>query len=97
MLYKGKYGFLNVMNKDYVNFGDFVRKEIGSCQEYSRYVDGAIEGYDNLGKGLRFEGNTNSYHSLKIHKNDAGEFVKRVKDNIKKRLEENKNDCIRTK
>ncbi len=67
-------------DQDYVNFGDVSRKHLGiQCQYGSRYVDGVILGYPNLGEGLRFEGNTNLYHSLLIHEDDIEEFVARVK------------------
>ena len=65
---------------EYVDFGDVSRGELGlQCQYGSRYVDGKIERWPNLGEGLRFKGNTNNYHSLKIHKDDVDEFVHRVK------------------
>lgn len=62
----------------YVDFGDISRSRLqNQCQYGSRYVDGRIEGYPNLGEGLRFLGNTNDYHSLKIHSADVQEFVER--------------------
>ena len=65
----------------YVNFGDVSRKRLGlQCQHGSRYVDGAIDGWENLGKGLRFKGKASDYHSLKIHKDDVEEFVRRYKE-----------------
>jgi len=68
-------------DKDFVNFGDVVaRGKFGmQCQYVSRYVDGVIPGWANLGKGLRFQGSAANYHSLKIHKDDVEEFVRRVK------------------
>ena len=62
---------------DYVNFGDVSRGRLGKqCQYGSQYVDGSC-GRGCLGDGLRFKGNTNDYHSLKIHKDDVERFVKR--------------------
>ncbi len=64
--------------RGFVDFGDVSRGLIGlQCQYGSRYVDGRIEGWANLGEGLRFEGNTNNYHSLRIHRADVEEFVNR--------------------
>ena len=66
-------------DKDFVNFGDMCRSRLNQqCQYGSRYVDGRLSGYPNLGKGLRFKGDPSEYHFLKIHKDDVEEFVKRV-------------------
>ena len=63
----------------YINFGDMCRSRLKiQCQYGSRYVDGMIEGYPNLGYNLRFKGNTNLYHSLQIHNADVEEFINRV-------------------
>lgn len=77
-------GVLSVI-EGFVNFGDVSRKLMGfQCQYGSRYVDGKIEGYPNLGEGLRFSGDTNMYHSLKIHKDDVKEFMRRYKEYVDK-------------
>ena len=66
-------------DKDFVNFGDMCRSRLHQqCQYGSRYVDGRIPGYPNLGKGLRFKGESSEYYSIKIHKDDVEEFIKRV-------------------
>jgi len=39
-----------------------------------------------LGDGLRFKGNTNNYHSLKIHKDDVEEFVWRYELHLREML-----------
>lgn len=78
---------MNETNKsDYVNFGDLVRKRLHrQCQYVSRYVGGLCD-YPDLGEGLRFMERgkpvtySDDYHSLEIHKDDAEEFIKRVKD-----------------
>lgn len=71
----------------YVNFGDISRDRLEiQCQYGSRYVDGVIPGYPNLGKRLRFEGDCNNYHSLKIHIDDVEEFVKRYFEYIGAKL-----------
>jgi hypothetical protein len=63
----------------FVVFGDVSRGELRKQAQYgSRYVDGVIEGYPNLGEGLRFVGDTDNYHELLIHKDDIAEFVRRV-------------------
>ncbi len=66
-------------DKDFVNFGDVARNRLHQqCQYCSKYVDGKIPGYPNLGKGLRFKGEEYDYHMLLIHKDDVEEFVNRV-------------------
>jgi hypothetical protein len=67
---------------EYVNFGDVVARGRlhQQCQYASRYIDGRIPGYPDLGHGLRFKGDTSNYHSYRIHKDDVEEFVKRVED-----------------
>ena len=70
---------------DYVNFGDIARRQLDQqCQYISRYVDGVIEGWPNLGTGLRFKGRPDAYYSLQIHKDDVAEFVRRVKEHRNK-------------
>ncbi len=70
---------------NYVDFGDVSRQQLGlQCQYGSRYIDGYIDGWPNLGKGLRFigfdsGGHINNYHAMKIHRDDVEEFVRRVK------------------
>ena len=65
----------------YVDFGDVSRALLGQQSQYvSRYVDGILEGYPKLGEGLHVEGNSEDYHSMKIHKDDVTEFVGRYKD-----------------
>jgi hypothetical protein len=65
-------------NSEYVDFGDVSRGRLGQqCQYGSRYIDGRIEGYPNLGEGLRFQGRPENYHSFKIHRDDVEEFVRR--------------------
>lgn len=64
----------------FVLFGDVSREELKKQTQYgSRYVDGFQGEYPNLGEGLRFKGNPDDYHSLKIHKDDIKEFVNRFK------------------
>lgn len=64
---------------DFVSFGDVSRGQLDmQCQYGSRYIEGKIPGYPNLGVGLRFRGDPGDYHSVQIHKDDVDEFVKRV-------------------
>ena len=66
------------MSENFINFGDFCRKEIGmQCQYGSRYLTG-FPGYPNLGEGLRFTGNCGDYHAINIHKDDAAIFKERM-------------------
>jgi hypothetical protein len=70
----------------FVNFGVVALDILHQQSQYaSRYVDGAIPGYPNLGEGLRFDGYAYDYHSLAIHKDDVGEFARRVNEYKKSR------------
>lgn len=73
---------LQMKDKDYINFGDVARSRLNQqCQYASRYINGEIEGYPNLGKGLRFVGDPQiDYHSVYIHKDDVEEFIVRYED-----------------
>jgi hypothetical protein len=69
---------LAFIRNDYINFGDFVRKEIGiQCQYASHYLCGDVDGYPNLGHGLRYTGKEGDYHSIMIDKQDAQVFEER--------------------
>jgi hypothetical protein len=63
---------------DYINFGDYARKELNQqCQYASHYITG-VAGYENLGKGLRLKKiDTGDYHDIMIHKDDAKIFKDR--------------------
>jgi len=65
----------------FVNFGEIAHGIFDQQTQYaSRYIDGVIPGYPNLGEGLRFKGDPSDYHFVKIHKDDIEEFVRRRKD-----------------
>ena len=81
-------GLLNITESksEYIDFGDFSRKHLGlTCQQGSKYVEGVIDNYPELGQGLRFLGNNNNYHSLKIHKDDVQTFLNRFNDYMETR------------
>ncbi|MFZ3482086.1 hypothetical protein [Sphingomonas sp. 3-13AW] len=65
----------------YSRFGNFSRQRLGQqCQYGSRYIDGKIEGYPDLGRGLRFQNMDRSdYHSIRIHRDDMDEFERRYR------------------
>ncbi|MBI2589221.1 hypothetical protein HYW35_03430 [Candidatus Saccharibacteria bacterium] len=42
-----------------------------------RYLDGAIEGYPNLGRDIEFYGDFRNYDSFGIHPKDVSTFVRR--------------------
>ena len=66
------------MTHDYVSFGDVARSRCGEQAQYaSRYIDGNLPGYPALGEGLRFQGDSRDYHSVKIHRDDVDEFCRR--------------------
>lgn len=63
---------------EYVSFGDVARDRCGEqCQYVSNYVNPWREGTPDLGAELRFQGDPGDYHSLRIHRDDVEEFVRR--------------------
>lgn len=83
-----------VDEQGYVEFGFVSRRFCGQQSQYaSRYVD-AFGGhpkfkdeYPSLGEGLRILGNSDDYHSMKIHKDDIEEFVRKYNEYLKKERE----------
>lgn len=81
----------NFHDGGYSPFGDFCRSRLGQqCQYGSRYIDGRLEGYPNLGEGLRFNNgkgyrgetrplDARDYHAVRIHRDDMDEFERRYK------------------
>ncbi len=68
-------------NEGFVQFGDVARRSLNQQSQYaSRYIDGALEEYPNLGDGLKFKGSPSDYHDVKIHKDSIEEFVKRIRE-----------------
>ena len=65
---------------DYIDFGDYCRKELGVTCQYGYYMLNGLAGFPELGKGLRVTGNERNYHSLRIHKDDAVIFKERVNE-----------------
>lgn len=75
-LFLGKY---EVDADGYLNFGDISSGELGMQSQYGgRYVSGLDR--PKLSEGLRFLGNPHDYHDLRIHKEDAEEFIRRVRE-----------------
>ena len=67
----------------FVNFGEIAHGIFNQQSQYaSRYIDGAIPGWPNLGEGLRFKGSTEDYHFVRIHKDDIEEFIRRKRDYV---------------
>ena len=65
----------------FINISDVSIGLLGQQGQYvSRYVDGILEGYPKLGQGLRVEGDSENYYSMKIHKDDVIKFVDKYKD-----------------
>lgn len=72
---------------EFICFGDLSRNEMGQqCQYGSRYVHGEIDGYPNLAKGLRIEGDPFNYHSLLMHVDDVPTFMRRYQEHRKARM-----------
>lgn len=62
----------------FVNFGDVARGVLNMQCQYASYYVGGVGGRPDLSQGLRFKGDAFNYHSIRIHKDDVVEFVKRV-------------------
>lgn len=63
---------MNENENDYVSLGDVCRNQLGmQCQYGSRYAD-------TICMDLRYIGDTGDYHSMKIHKDDVSDYVRRV-------------------
>jgi hypothetical protein len=73
----------SVDDEGFVNFGEIAHQIFGQqTQSASRYIDGVIPGWPNLGEDLRFKGSTENYHFVRIHKDDIEEFIRRKRDYI---------------
>lgn len=65
-------------SEGFVNFGEVSRGILSRQAQYgSQFIHGSIEGYPNLGQGLRFKGDPYDYHNVRIHKDDIEEFARR--------------------
>jgi hypothetical protein len=82
---------INIEGKDlqcdsegFVRFGDVALYLLNEQTQYaSYYISGKIRGYANLGDGLRFSGRYTDYHTVKIHKDDIEEFIRRWRERSK--------------
>lgn len=72
------------IEKDYANFGDVCRNELGITCQYGFYLLHGLRGSEKMIEGLRIIGETNSYHSLKIHKEDVQKFKDKYKAFVKR-------------
>ncbi len=60
---------------NYVSFGDISRNQMGEqCQYGSRYITG-MDGYPQIGAGLRFRNLTENYHKILVHRDDVEEML----------------------
>jgi hypothetical protein len=68
-----------VFEEVYIDFGNFCRMELGMQSQYGAHFVEGIGGSPNLSAGLRIVNPNNwSYHTYKIHKDDAVIFKNRV-------------------
>ena len=64
-------------NKDYVQFGDVARRQVGEQAQYaSKYLD--VRRYPEIAEGIRWKGDLTRYHDILIHKDDVEKFVERA-------------------
>jgi len=79
--------FDDIDKEGYVRFGDVSDRFIPRMQvQYSsRYLNG-LAGSPNLGEGLRTKNpGVAGYHSVRIHKDDIPEFVRRYREHEEER------------
>ena len=74
--------FLKSLKADgdgYVEFGEISREVLREqCQHGSKYITG-LSGYPKLAEGLRIKNSDpGNYHAITIHRDDVGEFIRRV-------------------
>lgn len=70
----------------FIAFGDIARREIGiAARTAARYIRGDGPEFPCFGKGLRFDGDPSKPRSLRIHHDDAVDFVYRVREHREKR------------
>lgn len=69
---------LQADNDGMVSLGDVARQVLQQQAQYVSYYLTGVAGYPKLGDGLRIQSDGFNYHSNRIHKDDAVEFVQRV-------------------
>lgn len=64
---------------EYLDFGKVAH---GVCGMQSQYCSRYVDGFDcpNFGQGLRIIGRREDYHFLRVHRDDAAEFARRVNE-----------------
>ena len=65
---------------EYINFGDVCRNRLSMQSQTGMYYFLGLADRPEMGNGLRIRGDWNFWHSVEIHKDDADEFVRRVKE-----------------
>ena len=69
----------DIDSEGYVPFN--ADRSLGQNQYASRYAHGRINGYPNLGEGLRWKKlDSGNYHEIRIHLDDLEEFHRRVRE-----------------
>jgi hypothetical protein len=67
------------MADDYIDFGDFARKELGMQCQYATYFIHGLAGYPQLCGDIRmYNPLQGTYHMIKIHRDDTYKLKKRV-------------------
>ncbi len=79
---------VNAMGSGYVGFSTLAREKLRMRpQEAGQYIEGRGQDIPELGKELRWLGNTRDYDHLRIHADDADTFVKRVNQHVENKQE----------
>jgi len=72
------------MTNDFINLSDYSTSKLGVTGQVGYYYFYGLGGYPELGTGLRTNGDPFTLHSLKIHKDDAEVFRRRIEAYRKK-------------
>lgn len=77
---RGEMTSTHTVDRDgFIPLGEVARGRLGEqCQYVARYVAGN-DRLPALGQGLRITGTLADYHAMRIHSDDADEFVARVR------------------
>ena len=65
---------------EFINFGDIARQYLNQQCQYASWYVGGFRNTPDLSGGLKFEGDPDEYHSLKIRRGDVAEFINRVQE-----------------
>lgn len=89
---------MRAVPEGWVRLGEVAREAGEQCQTLSMLIVGQGS-MPRLGDGLRIEGDRSDYHSMLVHKDDAGRLLARVRQwqqrfEDRSRAESGKDDAV---